>query len=156
MISDEALKPIIKCSKLNSLSLAHCPMITTEGLKECIESLESKLIKLDISGNSQITDIVLDAIAIKHGKELMELNLNGLNQLSKLCIFKDKLTELRVVDFSWIRSMNDETFHELMISSRKLKIIKLFGCNLLSRYLLDKQWINSEDKIVTVLGNEFD
>ena len=146
------------CKLLDCLTLSNCPLLESEPLAECLISITQPLTKLDLSGNNDLTDIVLEAAAKQHGKQLSHLNINGLDEITSigLAFLTEHVKALEFVDFSWIRDVDDEFFHTFMLSGTRLQEVRLFGCSLISRYLLDKEWTNRSNRKITLLGNEYD
>ena len=116
------------------------------------------LSSLDISGNSNLEDAVLEVISKQHGKQLSNLVINGLDEISikGLEYCSEMLMHLSTIDVSWIRSVDDTFFHTFMSKSKRLQSVRLFGCNQVSKYLLDKVYLNQDGKRIVLYGNEYD
>lgn len=145
------------CKNLESLSLRHCPLVESDqlaGTLECLNPLSS----LDISGNSHLEDVVLEMISRHHGKQLSNLSINGLDEISikGLEHCSEMIVYLSTIDLSWIRAVDDTFFHSFMSKSKRLRSVRMFGCNQVSKYLLDQAYFNSEGKRIVVYGNEYD
>ena len=54
------------------------------------------------------------------------------------------------------RSFTDILLVELLRNSADIETIKIFGCNLLSGEVLDKEWHNKHGNRIIIVGNEFD
>ena len=95
-----------------------------------------------------------------HASQLESLVLNGLDllDLDSISLFTNKsaLPRLKVVDVSWNRGVTDNVLLPLLSNLGKLERVVVFGCPLLSRALLERQWRNESGKRIIIAGNEFD
>lgn len=121
-------------------------------------SLLNPLTALALAGNNTLQDGMVKSIAQFHGKQLADLNLNGLDELTVdgLAYCSDSISNLRKADFSWIRSVDDQFFAAFMQSSRELENVSVFGCNQLSVFTLNRVWMNDRGRQIVLKGNEFD
>jgi hypothetical protein len=145
------------CKSLETLSLQHCPLVESEQLADMLQELQP-LSSLDISGNNHLEDIVLEVVSKQHGKQLSNLVINGLDEISikGLEHCSEMIIYLSTIDFSWIRAVDDTFFHCYMSKSKRLQSVRMFGCNQISKYLLDQVYLNKDGKRIVLYGNEYD
>lgn len=144
------------CQSLQSLSLQHCPKIETAPLSDCLAAL-SPLTALDLTGNNNLENHVLEIVEKIHSSQLESLTLNGVDLLDSFSLFVNaSLPRLKMVDVSWNRGITDEVLLPLLTKAGKLERVRVFGCSLLSRALLERHWRNENGKRIVILGNEFD
>jgi hypothetical protein len=145
------------CKSLETLSLRHCPLVESEQMAEMLQELPP-LSSLDISGNNHLEDIVLEVISKHHGKQLSNLVINGLDEITikGLEHCSEMIMHLSTVDFSWIRAVDDTFFHSFVSKSKRLQSVRMFGCNQVSKYLLEQVYLNKDGKRIVLYGNEYD
>ena len=105
-LSVELLDSITMCENLERLSLKFCPGLTAES--ENLVSLFTKLSSLknvNLTGNTSVTDDVVNSLLNIHGESLEVLSLNGINELTErsLLLVSTKLPKIKELDVSWIR-----------------------------------------------------
>ncbi|KAJ3324603.1 hypothetical protein HDV06_006496 [Boothiomyces sp. JEL0866] len=146
-----------KCNILRSISLQDCPELIqdTDKLNEMFTKL-SGLTSVDLRYNPELGDDPVVVIANMHGDTIEQLFLNKMElSPTTMQLIVNKCTGLIECDFSWIRCVDDFILADLL-KLDKLKIVKIFGCNKVTRYVLDKEWRNKSDRRIMIYGNEYD
>ena len=120
---------------------------------------EEPLTNLDLGRIINLKDPSINSLVSLHGQSLKAISLHGLDDLtshSLKTLFGGLCANLEEVECSWIRCLDDELFDILVKENPKLRIIKVYGCNLLSEFSLLKKFHNSFGEQIKIIGNEFD
>ncbi|KAJ3387188.1 hypothetical protein HDU92_002064 [Lobulomyces angularis] len=154
------LEGILKfCPNLLKLSLARNENLTSEGLKTFFQEYQKpigNLVELNLKKLLSVNDDTLNCIVNIHQRSLVRLNLYGVEELTGDSLKSlANLLKLKDLDLSWCRNIDDEMFKDICGGMNYLKIVKIFGCHLLSESLLDREWKNSEG-FLKILGSEWE
>jgi hypothetical protein len=144
------------CVSLENLSLEKSSELLADNqlLVDFFSGMEG-LKNLSLAGNHTVDDKVVESFCVL--KDLESLNLNGLYNLTEVSleVVCKKLKKLGTVDLSWVRSLDDLIFDQIM-EGKNLKVVKVFGCHQLSKGILNREFKNFEGERIVILGNEFD
>lgn len=155
-VDDQVLKAIMDhCPKLKTLDLAHCHLISSEGVQTLFTEWASRyplggLEHLNLSRCLELDDKALESILAYSAKTLKTLNLHSLDLLSSSGLemiageFKQdeqdktkKATEkkpaiackqLKQLDCSFVRSMDDYVLKKLSAVCSDLRELNVWGC----------------------------
>ncbi|KAJ3006338.1 hypothetical protein HKX48_000171 [Thoreauomyces humboldtii] len=159
-LNDKVLTTIsTHCTRLQEISLAQCTTITSEGMLSFIRSLRcvNGLSSLNLSRNVHLADDVVVALVNQHGNQLTNLDLNGLDDLTEYALraLSAGVPNMRNLDVSWVRNVDDFMLDELVQKSRHLVKVKVYGCNKLSDVILNRRNVNDDDVELRFVGNEY-
>lgn len=117
----------------------------------------SGLIAISLCRNVLLKDDVVVALINTHGATLQRLNLNGLDELTEYSLgaIAKGCPNMRELDVSWIRNVDDAILEALLANSRALTKVKVYGCNKLSEFIVNRRWLNEEQKEIRFIGNEY-
>ncbi|KND04484.1 uncharacterized protein SPPG_00212 [Spizellomyces punctatus DAOM BR117] len=156
-VLNEAIVPT--CERLQEISMEESEGLTSAGMVDFFGKLKapSGLSVVSLSRNVHMNDDVIVAIVNHFGTSLQQLNLNGLDELTDYSLGAvatgcPNLTEL---DVSWIRNVNDSILEKLLANSRSLSKVKVYGCNKLSEFIINRRWINKYEQDIRFVGNEY-
>ena len=152
-MTDQILESLLKCEQLTHLSLKNCTSLTSPGLESFFARHPLKLKKLNLCRLVHIEDSVIATLLAKIKNTIEYLNLNALDELTTLKL--EGLSQLKRVDVSWIRCIDDETLLDLE-KGDKLEEIKCYGCLKISRGAGDRIWENKNGQVIRVKGIEYD
>ncbi len=158
-MSDDILKLIAtECRHLSDLSLSEASSLTADGFGQFFTLSKACLKSISLHRNVSLTDSVVISLVNQHGPTLENINLNGLDDLTvqALKTLAMGCPRLLSLDVSWIRLVDDEFLEKLLLFSRGLKCIKVYGCNRLTEVTMKKTLCNGAGLPVLVYGNEFD
>ncbi|KAJ3188499.1 hypothetical protein HK101_009134 [Irineochytrium annulatum] len=150
------------CRKLQRLSLRGNESLTDEGFVTFLNAFqpEATLSRLNVSRVVNLKDDALNSIVSHHGNSLEFLGMNGLEFVTthslQNAFCSGNMPRLEEVDLSWVRSLDDDVFGELVIKCPMLKSVKIYGCNKLTEFSLLRAHINANGAVIRKIGNEFD
>ncbi|KAJ3166568.1 hypothetical protein HDU87_002073 [Geranomyces variabilis] len=159
-VTDRVLMQIAtSCPHLSEISIVECESITSEGLLDFIRALQPTVILniISLARIVHLNDDVIIALVNRFGRELIKLNLNGLDELSErsLRALATGCPHVRDLDVSWIRNVDDFMLVELLANAPELASIRVYGCNKLTENLINKRILNSDGQEIRFVGNEF-
>lgn len=157
-LTDNCLQQICKsCPSLSMLSVGSSEQLTNEGLLAFFEALTISLSYLSLHRVTNLADDVLISVLSHHSKTLTHLDLNGLDKLTSESLNAlSGIRNLKYIDLSWIRNVDNELFDSLRKHCSYLNILKVYGCIRLTDENLNLIWTNDNGQTIQIQGNEFD
>ncbi|TPX33728.1 hypothetical protein SmJEL517_g03401 [Synchytrium microbalum] len=160
-MGDEVLEGIgAHCPLIRKLSLRGCSSLNNDAFVSFFSASNTKspLTDLNLQRCENVGDTALVALINIHGASLVSLSLNGLEELTEYSLRAIGATchNLRDLDLSWVRQLDDDLFESIIDRCRNLEQVAIFGCNRLSEVSLRRSWVNREDRSIKLIGNEFD
>ena len=135
-ITDKGIKGLLyKGIKLESVDISYCYKITDEGVKLLLQYSYKTLTKLIMNFLPLVKDEGLSMI--QKCQLLTHIEINGINMMNSTANYVSGLTNLIVVDLSGCNKINDGDATSLLMNNRKLRILRLSNCTLLTNALLD-------------------
>jgi DNA repair protein RAD7 len=149
LVTDTFLMDGIKARArvLAGLALANVPLSTDEGVAEFFDTWVMKsesdelpsnppLTTLDLSRNTTLSSSALVAILSHSGATLTHLNINEWKGTSEESLNEivARVKDLRWLDVGWCREMNNFVMKAIMEKCKKVKEVKVFGCNRLTEH----------------------
>ncbi|KAF5344081.1 hypothetical protein D9758_008903 [Tetrapyrgos nigripes] len=154
-LTDQVLHLGIKknVANLDGLVLSNIPELTDAGVSEFFSTWGcTPLSVLDMSRNPSLATGALDAILNHSGPALRDLNINGWKDVEDSALEKvgKAAFELRKLDWSWCRDVNDFAMKELLDHCKGLQEVKVWGCN-----KVEGKWVSNGTRTkARVLGVE--
>ncbi|KAF9932166.1 hypothetical protein BGZ65_004586 [Modicella reniformis] len=118
------------CVRLECLDVAGCEEFTTEGVKTLFEdwTTNRSLTYINLGDCILLKDEALVAVTAHSGTTLQNLNIRGLDELTKEGLLTMVRCEnLRTLDASWCRAMDDEVMGQLVAAAPKLNKVMVWG-----------------------------
>lgn len=85
---------------------------------------------VSLARNCTLSDATLTAVLAHSASSLVSLNLNGLGPISSESLGQLKgLSDVRWLDMSWCRDLDDFIMKEVASSAPKLAEVRVWGCN---------------------------
>ena len=128
-ITDKALDAMDRMGSLEELYLKGCTLITNEGLISLAIGSPAKTLRiLDLAECDQITDFI--TYLLPQMPCLEELNLAdcGPKITDEGGVVISRISSLRILDFSWLINITDDTVIAVAENCQNLVGIKLTGC----------------------------
>ena len=157
-LTDKCLEQIsISCKSLSKLSIASSFGLSNAGLNFFFNTLKSSLTYVSLQRIPYTEDSTLISLLENQAKTLVHVDLNGSSKLTSDSLSKlSNSIELKYIDLSWIRGVDDDILKAVLTGCTKLNRIKIYGCNRLTDDLLSVSWTNELSEIIQIYGNEFD
>jgi len=146
----EGIRP--SCVRLERLNIAECEEFTTEAVETLFKDWTTNrgLNYINLENCVMLKDEALKAITAHSGVSLEDLNIKGLDELTKESLLTMALCEnLKTLDVSWCRAMDDEVMEGLMKAAPRLQKVSVWGNHRLTECCLTK-------KGMKVIGREGD
>ncbi|KAK7385597.1 hypothetical protein VNO78_31323 [Psophocarpus tetragonolobus] len=124
-IDDEGLWSISRCTKLSSLKLGMCLMITDNGLKHIANGC-SKLKHLDLYRSSRITDDGIVAVAL--GYPLLEIKLSFCSVTEVRLIALASISCLHYISIFHVEGLSSNGLAAFLLACQNLTKVKLYAC----------------------------
>ncbi|KAF9354912.1 hypothetical protein BGX34_010754 [Mortierella sp. NVP85] len=124
----EGIRP--SCVRLERLNIAECEEFTTEGVETLFRDWTTNrgLNYINLENCMMLKDDALKAITAHSGASLEDLNIKGLDELTKESLLTLALCEnLKTLDASWCRAMDDEVMEGLVKGAPKLQKVAVWG-----------------------------
>jgi DNA repair protein RAD7 len=162
----EGLTP--HCTNLQELVLSNCTQLTDRGMKSLFEhwiqhNVSNKkshdddgsgggLKVLELAHCDQLTSTSLVMAFEYCGAKLVTLNLNSVYQIDDAVFtaLSQHCSQLNCLDVSWCRTVSDAHLEELYMSCSNLLLVKIWGCNRVTEYLMPPR------KDARLIGRECD
>jgi DNA repair protein RAD7 len=149
------------CKHLRSLSLYGNEALTDEGVTKLFNIISPlpQLKALNLGRLVQLKDSAISTVVNLFGSSLERLNINGLDELTSYSlksVFDGGCPNIRELDISWIRDVDDDLFELLVTKNPFVATVKVYGCSKLTEFSLVKKFCNSAGTLIKVVGNEFD
>ncbi|RKO95803.1 RNI-like protein [Caulochytrium protostelioides] len=149
--------------QMRSLQLEDCQKLTDDGVQALYgqKSVIPPLVHLNLNRNALLSDTTLAGLIQRHGGTLQQLHLNGLDELTinglrQIIALHGPHTRYTMLELSWIRSLTNALFIDIVEASPRLEQINVYGCNALDHVVLSRVWFNATGKPIRIVGNEFD
>jgi DNA repair protein RAD7 len=124
----EAILP--SCVRLEKLNIAGCEEFTTEAVELLFQGwkLNQGLTYLSLENCVMLKDEALMAITAHSGRVLEELSIKGMDEVTKEGLMTmTRCENLRSLDASWCRAMDDEVMELLLGAAPKLEKVVVWG-----------------------------
>ncbi|KAG0315884.1 hypothetical protein BGZ99_007184 [Dissophora globulifera] len=124
----EAIRP--SCVRLQRLNILGCEEFTTEAVETLFKdwSTNGGLTYLNLENCVMLGDAALEAITAHSGATLEDLNIKGLDELTKESLLTlARCENLGSLDASWCRAMDDEVLEKLVEAAPKLAKVIVWG-----------------------------
>lgn len=126
-------------TKIHTLIMSRLLELSDEGIAAFFQGWENHaLTHIDLSRTPNLSSLTLDALLDHSGSALEQLNINAWKETSQdsLASIAVKARELRKLDVSWCREVNDFVLKEIIGGSEKdlrsglmfLNTISIWGC----------------------------
>jgi DNA repair protein RAD7 len=154
---------------LDSLLLSHLPELTDKGVADFFGEWNGRppMRLLELARNHELGSAALEAIMKHSGKRLEELNINGWKEVGEdaLRAIGRRGVELRKIDVSWCREMDDFIMKAWFEGEdvrgvrkggcMKVKEIKLWGCNKITNRCQKKVRMSTFHRFSALIGVSF-
>lgn len=131
-ITDEAFDAMEKMGFLEELYLEGCSLVTNSSLISLAEAPSATLRILDLAQCDQITDCGLFFIPQMCCLEELNLADCGPKITDEGGVSVSWISSLRMLDFSWLINLSDETLVAVARNCKNLVGIRLTGCELIT------------------------
>lgn len=129
------------CTRLEKLNLEQCQQFTAKAMIQLMKSWKTKgLTHLNLERCILFDDQVLKAVMDHSGTTLKYLNIHSLEKLTAVGLESLKFKELTFLNCGFIRSVDDFVAKKIIENSTSLETLHLFGCPLVSFFLLMSVW----------------
>lgn len=123
------------CETLERLNIAECEEFTTEGVESLFKDWTTNraLTSINLENCVNLKDEALIAITEHSGAALEDLNIRGLDELTKDgLVTMARCEKLLRLDVSWCRAMDDDVMEQLVKAAPKLNNVAVWGDHRLS------------------------
>lgn len=139
-VDGEHFSPIALCTRLQRLTLAGCDKVAPETLVNVLGNMHS-LVSLDLTGVSQTTDAVLEALVL-YCPRLQGANLTGCNKITSLGIQAlARCTQLRRVKLCGCENTDDAAFLALLNNCPHVLELDMMHCTRLTDASVSRVWL---------------
>ncbi|KAI9742826.1 MAG: SCF ubiquitin ligase complex subunit [Claussenomyces sp. TS43310] len=157
-VNDGSVAPLAVCTSVERLTLTNCQGLTDRGLIELVTG-NSRLLALDISGDTQITEAAINVLAVEctrlqglnisgctkisnesmikiaeNCRSIKRLKLNDCGQIedSAILVFARKCRNILEIDLHKCRLIGNEPVTELLARGQSLRELRLSNCEIIS------------------------
>jgi DNA repair protein RAD7 len=157
-LTDTCLEQIaISCTSLSTLSVGGCEQLSNKGLCSFFQEFKPLLNSLSLNRVTSLEDDSLLKLISRQSGSLTDLDINGLDKLTNQSLKNlGSISNLKYVDLSWIRNVDNDLLDSLLMNCQLLSILKVYGCNRLTDDKLNLLHTNSIGQKLQIHGNEFD
>ncbi|KAF9958878.1 hypothetical protein BGZ72_010772 [Mortierella alpina] len=124
----EAIRP--SCVRLERLNIMDCEYFTTEGVQTLFKDWNSNrgLSYVNLENCVMLKDEALMAVTAHSGGTLDELNIKGMDELTKDALLTlSRCENLLQLNASWCRAMDDEVMEVLVKAAPRLEKVTVWG-----------------------------
>ncbi|KAG0052470.1 hypothetical protein BGZ90_006484 [Linnemannia elongata] len=131
-LTDEVLVDAIRpsCVRVERLNLSGCEELTTEGVETLLKdwSVNPGLTYINLENCVMLKDEALMALTEHSGDTLEELNVSGMDELTKDALQTlTRCVNLMELDASWVRAMDDDIMEQLVEAAPRLAKVTVWG-----------------------------